>query len=65
MSDEYTLALHIASQVRTDFAALESELEVVHIQLSRLPTRGHLCRTLLLTTASTWALLIGPALLLR
>ena len=65
MSEMHTLALYTASQVRTDIAALESELEVVHIQLARLPTRGYLCRMLLLAMAGTWALLIALALLLR
>jgi hypothetical protein len=39
MSDIHILALRKADQVRTDFAAIESQLEVIQIQLSRLPTR--------------------------
>jgi hypothetical protein len=39
MSDIHTLALRQADQARTDFAAIESELEVIQKQLGRLPTR--------------------------
>jgi len=49
---------------RTDFALLESNLELVMSQLARVPTRAYLCRTLLLATASVWAL-FGALLLLR
>jgi hypothetical protein len=34
-------------------------------QLARVPTRAYLCRTLLLATASVWALLGALALLIR
>jgi hypothetical protein len=34
-----------ADQARTDFAAIESELEVVQKQLARLPTRRELAGT--------------------
>ena len=64
MSDEHTLALRAADQARTDFALLESNLEIIAGQLARLPTRAYLCRTLLLATASVWAL-IAVLLLLR
>jgi hypothetical protein len=57
-------ALRAADQARTDFALLESNIEIIAGQLARLPTRAYLCRTLLLATASVWAL-IAVLLLLR
>lgn len=54
------LALRTADQARTDFAALETELEVIQIS-SRIPTRAYFCRMLFLASASIWAL---PAVLL-
>jgi hypothetical protein len=63
MSEEYPLTLRQADEARTDFAAIESDLQFVMGQLARLPTRAYLCRTLLLATASVWALL--AVLLLR
>ena len=64
MPDEYTLTLRQADQARTDFALLEGHLEVIAGQLARVPTRAYLCRTLLLATASVWAL-ITALLLVR
>jgi hypothetical protein len=64
MPDEYPLAFRQADQARTDFAALESDLEFIMGQLARVPTRAFLCRMLLLATASIWALL-GIVLLVR
>jgi hypothetical protein len=63
MAEEYPLTLRQADEARTDFAAIESDLQFVMGQLARLPTRAYLCRTLLLATASVWALL--AVLLLR
>ena len=47
MSDIHTLALRQADQARIDFAAIESDLEVIQKQLARLPTRRELARTAL------------------
>ena len=44
-------------QARTDFALIEEHLESIAGQLARVPTHAYLCRTLLLATASIWALL--------
>jgi len=49
-----------ADQARTDFAAIQSELEVIQKQLARLPTRrelagtafGIIIATMMLTTLS-------------
>ena len=43
----HTLALRQADQAHTDFAAIESDLEVIQKQLSRLPTRRELSGTAL------------------
>ena len=64
-SPEYPLALRQADQARSDFTAIESELQFVMSQLARLPTHAYLCRMLLLTTVSLWALLWAVALWLR
>jgi hypothetical protein len=63
MPDKNILALRQADQARTDFALLENHLEIIMGQLARVPTRAYLSRTLLLATASIWALL--AVLLLR
>jgi hypothetical protein len=39
MTDNRTFTLHRADQARTDFAAIESDLEFIVEQLARLPTR--------------------------
>jgi hypothetical protein len=57
MSDERTLTLRQADQVRTDLALIEDQPEFLAGQLARLPTRAYLCRVLLLAMASIWALL--------
>jgi hypothetical protein len=51
---EHALTLRQPDQAKTDFALLESNLELVMSQLARVPTRAYLCRTLLLATASVW-----------
>ena len=61
---ERALTLRQADQARTDFALIEDQLEFLAGQLARMPTRAYLCRTLLLATASVWALL-AVVLLLR
>jgi hypothetical protein len=65
MNDEYPLQLRQADAARTDFALLEQHLEFLDRRIARLPTRGYLCRTVLLATASLWALLAAVLLLLR
>jgi hypothetical protein len=62
---DYPLTLRQADQARSDFAAIENDLQLVMSQLARLPTRAYLCRMLLLTTGSLWALLGAVALWLR
>jgi hypothetical protein len=57
MPKEYPLSLRQAYRARTDFAAIEGDLEFIMGQLARVPTRAFLCRMLLLATASIWALL--------
>jgi hypothetical protein len=65
MPDQHSLALRQADQARTDFAVLESNLEIVMGQLAKLPTRGDLAKTalgiifatMMLTTLSLLAFL--------
>lgn len=47
MSDIHTLALRQADQARSDFAAIESDFEVIQKQLARLPTRREISGTAL------------------
>jgi hypothetical protein len=65
MNEEYPLALRQADAARTDFALLEQHMEFLASRIARLPTRGYLCRTLLLATATVWALLAAVLLLSR
>ena len=58
MSDDRTLTLRQADQARTDFALIESDLEFVASQLSRLPTRRDLAMAALGIIVSTAALVI-------
>jgi hypothetical protein len=64
MSDDRHVTLRQTDQARTDFALIEDQLEFVMDQLARVPTRAYLCRTVLLATASVWALL-AVVLLIR
>jgi hypothetical protein len=47
MSKQYPLTLRQADEARTDFALLESDLELVMGQLARVPTRGDLAQAAL------------------
>jgi hypothetical protein len=47
MPDPHILALRQADQARTDFALLESNLELVMGQFARVPTRGDLAKAAL------------------
>ena len=47
MSDQRQLTLQQVDQARTDFALIDSNLELIMGQLSRLPTRGDLAKTAL------------------
>ena len=62
---DYSLTLRQADQARSDFAAIEDDLQFVMSQLALVPTRAYLCRMVLLSTASLWALLGAVALWLR
>ena len=61
MPYERILTLRQADQARTDFALIESNLEFIAGQLSRLPTRGDLAKTALGIIISTAALVISAA----
>ena len=47
MPDEHTLTLRQADQARSDFAAIETDLQFVMGQLARLPTRRDLAKAAL------------------
>jgi hypothetical protein len=47
MPDEHILTLCQADQARTDFAAVESDLEFIMAQLARIPTRKEQARNTL------------------
>ena len=47
MPDEHILTLRQADQARTDFAAVESDLEFIMAQLARIPTRKEQARNTL------------------
>ena len=53
MSDRNILKLRQADQARTDFALIESNLELLAGQLARLPTRGDLAKAALGTIFCT------------
>jgi hypothetical protein len=62
MTDKNILALYQTDQARTDFALLESNLEIIMGQLAQLPTRGDLAKaalgiifcTAVVTTLLVW-----------
>ena len=58
MPDEHTLTLHQADQSRSDFAAIETDLQFVMGQLARLPTRRDLAKAALGIIIATAALVI-------
>ena len=58
MKDGYSLTLRQADQARTDFAAIEAELEIIQAHLARLPTRRELAQTALLATLTGAALVL-------
>jgi hypothetical protein len=59
MAEEYPPKLRQADQTRTDFAAIESDLQVVMAQLARLPTRRELAQTALLATLTAAAIILA------
>jgi hypothetical protein len=58
MPDEHTLTLCQADQARSDFAAIETDLQFVMGQLARLPTRRDLAKAALGIIIATAALVI-------
>ena len=59
MPNEHTLALRQADQARSDFYAIEDDLEFIKEQLARLPTRKELARLTLLTILTTAAIVLA------
>jgi hypothetical protein len=48
MPDEHQLTLRHADQLRTDFAAIESDLEFLIQRINHMPTASDLCRAAVL-----------------
>jgi hypothetical protein len=64
MMEEYNLTLRQLDGARGDLQAIADELETVKMMLTRLPSRAHLSRTVLIATARLGALLGAVTLLL-
>ena len=64
MPDQYPFTLHEIAGARGELHAIADELEVVKLQLTRLPSRAFICSTVLMATASLWAALIGAVVVL-
>jgi hypothetical protein len=58
MVEANIVSLRRADQVRSDFAVIETELELIQAQLAKLPTRRELAQTALLATLATAALVL-------
>jgi hypothetical protein len=65
MPDEHPLTLRQADQARTDFAAIESNLEFIMSQIARVPTRKQMARNSLLVMVGTACLVQTLVLLFR
>jgi len=65
MTDENTLTLRQIDGARGDLYAISEEIEVLKVQLARLPSRAYVSRTVLMATASIWALIGVLALVVR
>jgi hypothetical protein len=64
MPDERALTLHQIGQARGDLYAISEDHKIIMDQLTPLPTRAWISRTLLWATAPTWLLLGAVVLLL-
>jgi hypothetical protein len=64
MQDERSLTLRQVNQARGDLYAIADDLDFLKVQLARLPNRAYVGRTVLMATASIWALVGTVALLL-
>jgi hypothetical protein len=65
MADENTLTLRQIDGARGDLHAISEEIEVLKMQLAQLPSRAYVSRTVLMATASIWALIGAVALAVR
>jgi hypothetical protein len=64
MDDRNIVSLRQADQARSDFAAIETELELIQAQLAKLPTRRELAQTALLAILTGAAVAIAGILAL-
>ena len=65
MAGEHTFTLRQIDGARGDLYAISEEIEVLKMQLARLPSRAYVSRTVLMATASIWALIGAVALVVR
>jgi hypothetical protein len=65
MPDDNLLTLRQADQARTDFAAIESDLELIMARLAKIPTRKELARSALGIIFGTAGLVIAWIKLFR
>jgi hypothetical protein len=59
MTDDLSFTLRQVDQSRSDFAAINAELEALHAQLARIPTRMEIARTALAVIFGGAGLVIG------
>ena len=64
MTEERKLTLYETAEARGNLDALCEKIEVLEMQLTHLPSRAYLSRTLLIVAAPIWALVGAVALLL-
>jgi hypothetical protein len=57
------LTLRPINQARGDLYAIADELEILKLQIARLPSRGYVSRLALMATGIVWALIATIALM--
>jgi hypothetical protein len=65
MEDGRTLTSQQIDGARDDLYAISEEIEILKMQLAQLPRRAYVSRTVLMATASIWALIGAVALVVR
>jgi hypothetical protein len=63
MPNDHHLTLHQIDQARGDLYAIADKIEVLKMQIARLPNRAYVSRLALMATASVWALIGTLALM--
>ena len=63
MRDEHALTLHQTDRAHSDLYAIADELEILKVQIARLPSRAFVSRLALMGMGTLWALITAVALL--